>query len=233
MKVLIYEDNTEDLKSLIECIKKFFYEKELTYDLEICTESNQLYKHAIDHDLVFLDIEGNNENGIDIGINIRKINPDIKLIFISNFSKYLIDGYKANANRYFLKPIKQEWFNLELENVLNDYLQNNVSFTDHKIYPNKIYIKQILYVEFKNRKTYLHLFSGKVIETPYPLKYWIEKLEKYHFKQSYKSFLVNLRQISSISKIDVILLNDEKIPLSRIYKKDLERGFLECLKIMV
>lgn len=233
MKILIFEDNVSDLNNLLECIKNFFAIENIQYEIKICTDSEQIYKYSIDFDLVFLDIEGNTENGIDIGRNIRKINPDIKLIFITNYSKYLIDGYKANANRYFLKPINQDIFNIELKDVINDYLLNNVQFTDYKIYPKKIYVKNILYVEYRGRKTYLHLFSGEVLETPYSLKYWIDKLQSYYFAQSYKSFLINLRYISSLTDIDIILLNGEKVPLSRTYKKNLEKAFLESLKTMI
>lgn len=233
MKILIYEDNVIDLKNLLDCIKNFFTLESIQYEVKICNESDQIYKYCIDYDLVFLDIEGNTENGIDIGRNIRKFNPDIKLIFITNYSKYLIDGYKANANRYFLKPINQDIFNIELKDVISDYLLNNVHFIDYKIYPKKIYVKNILYVEFKGRKTYLHLFSGKILETPYSLKYWIEKLQSYYFAQSYKCFLINLRHISSLTDIDIILLNGEKVPLSRTYKKSLEKAFLESMKTLI
>ena len=230
MKVLIYEDNKEDLQRLIDCLTVFTNNKKIKCDVMVCNKATQLYEHANDYDLAFLDVEGLDGSGIDIGINVRKMNADIKIIFITNYSKYLIDGYKASANRFFLKPIEQDIFNIELENVVNDYLINNMGFTDLDIYPKKIYFKDILYVEFVDRKTSLHMINGEVIITPYTLKYWIERLSNYFFAQPYKPYLVNLRQIKQVTKTEVIMTNDEVISLSRMFKNDFEQKYYESLK---
>lgn len=233
MKILIYEDNETDLKQLLDCLQNFALKNHIKCNANICKKAEQIFKEAVDSDLVFLDVEGEDASGIDIGIKLREMNSDIKIIFITNYSKYLIDGYKASANRYFLKPIDPTFFEIELESVFNDYLMNSFGFIDEKISPLKIYIKDILYVEFTNRKTYLHLTSGKVLDTPYTLKYWSEKLSSYHFSQSYKSFLVNLRQVSGFSNNDIILNNNEKIPFSRLYKNDFEQAYYKCLRRMI
>lgn len=74
---------------------------------------------------------------------------------------------------------------------------------------------------FLNRATVLHFLNGVQIKTSYPLKYWIEKLTEYGFAQPYKCYVVNLKYISGISKDerDLFLSNNEKIPLSKFYKK--------------
>lgn len=230
MKVLIYEDNKEDLDVLIEFLRIFCKTKNVKIDVTICKSENAIYNHVYNVDLIFLDIEGIDANGIDIGVKIREQNPDVKIIFVSNYSKYLIDGYKALASRYFLKPLDREFFQIELENVINDYLLNNAGFTDLNISSSKIYYKDILYVEFKDRKTNLNLISGKILETNYSLKYWIKHFKKFNFAQPYKAYFVNLRHVSSITNQEVILSNNETIPLSRLYKKDFETRYIDSLK---
>lgn len=230
MKVLIFEDNKQDLNQLLDKLYTFFQLKQLKYSYTICENSDELYLLAPQSDIVFLDIEGKNENGIDIGIKIRNNNPDIKIIFTTNYSKYLIDGYKASANRYFIKPLDQNLFNLELEDVINDYLLNNITIYDPTIYPKKIYIKNILYIEFIDRKTTLFMDNGKQIITPYQLKYWIDKLIPHSFVQTYKSIIVNLGHISDISNHDVTLINSSIIPISRFYKKEVEKQYLNYFK---
>ena len=79
-------------------------------------------------------------------------------------------------------------------------------------------------------KVNLILKSGKIIETNYPLKHWIEQLVPFNFAQPYKSFLVNLNQVSNVTTQEIILVNNEVIPLSRLYKKDFENKFIESLK---
>lgn len=226
MKILIFEDNESELHNLIDCLHNFFnkYKFDLKYLISNTMDTEFVLNHIYDYDIFFLDIEVNHFNGIDIGVQIRKINRDATIIFVSNYFKYLIDGYKAQANRYFIKPIDQEVFNLEMNTIILDYIRNFDGFLDSKIYPKKIYYKEIYYVEHISRKSYLHLSNGNVIKTTYTLKYWKELFPSY-FIQTHKSFLVNLNYISGFKKKEIILENEENIPISRVFRKQLEDAY--------
>lgn len=230
MKIIVCEDNKKELDVLLCYLERFFTNKDLSYEVKICTKAEEIYKLIPKTDLIFLDIEGLDVSGIDIGIKIRKMNPELKIVFTTNYSKYLIDGYKASANYYFLKPIEWELFEMELNTVINDYLYNYTSFIDLNICPDKIYINHIMYVEYKNRKSYLKLINGKELLTPYSLKYWIETLNEYYFEQPHKSFFVNMNHVKDFTKKDVILNNDEVIPLSRLNVEKFERAYVANLK---
>lgn len=229
MKILIFEDNEKELGTLLNYIESFCLSKNIIYTVDIYTNSKDFIENIYTYDLIFLDIEVQNENGIDIGIKIREYNDDAKIIFVTNYSKYLIDGYKAHADRYFLKPLNQEEFNIELENVLEDYIQKYSGFFDKKILKTKIYFNEILYIEFKDRKTFLHFITGKVIETNYPLKYWENKLGDHYFAKPYRAYLVNLRHISGFTKQEVIMENEEYLPISRLFKNEFEERYLKSL----
>lgn len=229
MKILIYEDNQEDLKNLLKCIETFFSITEVPYATKICTDSTYILTNHFNFDLLFLDIEVFGESGIDLGYKIRKQNPDIRIVFVTNYSKYLTDGYKAQANRYFVKPIQQEEFNIELSNVISDYLDEYDGFYDESLSFKKIYFKNILYIEYINRKTKIHFISGEEIITGYSLKYWYEKMESKDFAQSYKSLIVNLKHISGFTKNEVILDNEEHLPISRLSRQEFEKKYVEAL----
>lgn len=231
MKILIYEDNDNDTYSIKNLIDNYFLNKPINYEIVECTSTSFLFENIDNWDLIFLDIEINKENGIEIGKEIRKKNSDARIIIISNYSKYLIDGYKIQADRYFLKPIKQDEFNIEFENVINRYLKEYEGIFDEKIQKKKIYFKDIVYVEFADRKTKIHLLNSKEIITPYPLKYWEEILKEEHFfAKPHKSFIINLQFISGFSKSDIILVTAEVIPLSRHYKQSFNESYLNCLQ---
>lgn len=229
MKILIFEDNETELNNLLQCISVFFKAKDIEYTIKLSNDEKDILDHTFEYDLIFLDVEVNNINGIELGIKIREINEDVKIIFVTNFTKYLIDGYKAHADRYFLKPIKQSEFNIELNSVLKNYIEKHSGFFDEKVSPYKIYYKDILYVEFYNRKSIIHFKSGKNSETNYPLKYWLSKLECHGFSQPYKSCIVNLSEISGFHKESVIMSNEDIIPISRYYKKTFENSYISSL----
>lgn len=229
MNILIFEDNSADLNDLLKCIEDFFSMIHLEYHVKVCSNSDYIYNHHLKYDLIFLDIQVDKENGIDIACKVRTENRNIAIIFITNYTKYLIEGYRAQANRYFVKPIHQEEFNIEMENVISVFLNEYDGFYDKKISIEKIYYKQVVFIEFFNRKTILHFSSGEQIPTKYSLKDWIKKLEEKSFAQPYKSLLINLTHISGFTKNEIILDTGEYLPISRGFREDFKLKYIKCL----
>ena len=229
MKILIYDDNENDIKHLINCIDIFFKERKISYHIDICRNNDDLFKIIKNYNLLFLDIKINKDNGIDLGLKLQNIQHDCKIIITTNYAKYAIDGYKINAERYFIKPIVQEEFNIEMNTVIKKYLKNSLGFYDENIGKTKLYIKDIIYIEFIDRKATIHKLNGEKITTNCTLKYWYDKLKQYGFAYPYKAFIVNLEYISSINKNEITLINGTTIPLSRYYKKEFENTYTNYL----
>lgn len=218
MNILIYDNSINDINQLKKCIDCFFTSINEPYTIQCCQSSNELFSTIHLYDLLFLDIELSNENGIDLGMQLKNKKFDCIIIITTHFMEYAIDGYKINAERYFIKPIDQSEFNLEMTSIIHKYHNNLLGFYDSKISKNKIHFKNILYFEFFNRKTIIHLINNKTIETAYPLKHWIQITKDTFFSQPHKSFLINLNYISALKKNDIIMFNDDLIPLSRHFK---------------
>ena len=229
INVLIYDDNQKDIEHLSKCLYKFFEKKELQYQINICEGREDLLQKIKQSDLLFLDMEINGESGIDLGLELQNMNHDCRIIITTNYSKYAIDGYKIHADRYFIKPINQAEFDLEMDAVIKRFIKHTIGFYDKNISDHKIYIKDILYIEFTNRKSIIHKLDGKNVVTTCTLKYWYDKLNEYGFAYPYKAFLVNLEYISAFNKNEIILVNGETIPLSRHYKKEFDQKYNDYL----
>lgn len=229
MEILIYDDNKNDIQNLKNCISILFNELHLSFNIKECKNKDEVLTLSKKADLLFLDIELKDENGIDIGYEVKKISSDCRIILTTKYAKYAIDGYKIQADRYFIKPISQQEFNIEMGTIIKQYYKKYLGFYDNKIRKNKIYYREIMYIEFFDRKTILHLVNGKNITTNYPLKYWFEQLKNHGFYQSHKSFIVNLEYISALKAHDVVLISEETIPLSRHFKDDFESIYEDYL----
>lgn len=229
VRILIYDDSSYDRKQLKILIDNLFSELNITYSIKECLNDEEFYNSISSSDLLFLDIELNKSNGIEIGKKIKETNSDCRIIITSRFNKYLIDGYKIHADRYFLKPINEIEFSMEMKNILKEYFKQNFSIRDEKICRVPISLKKILYIEAYDKYTVLHMSNDAKLKTPYRLKYWTDKLKDYDFCQSHKSYLVNLSNVSGIKKTDVVLFSNELVPLSRHYKADFENYFMKLL----
>ena len=118
MKILIFDDNRQDREHLTNCLNSFFENKDISYQITTCQNKDELL-HDINHyDFLFLDIELGQENGIDLDLQLQTIQHHCHIIITTNYSKYAIDGYKIQAERYFIKPIHQQEFDLEMNGVI-------------------------------------------------------------------------------------------------------------------
>lgn len=230
MNILIFENNDDDFNHLTSCIKNYFTKENINYHIHRCKNKEELLKTIQQYNLLFLDIELDEDNGIDLGMELKKSNHDCRIMITTNYAKYAIDGYKINADRYFIKPINQQEFNIEIDFVINKYNKDNIYFFDKNICNYKIYVKDIIYIEFINRKSVIHQINGKKIDTNCTLKYWYEKLNSLAFAYSYKAFLVNLEYVVALYKNDLKMINDDIVPLSRHYKKEFETKYLDFLQ---
>ena len=230
MKILIFDDNKNDIKHLTNCLKTFFKNKNISYQIKTCQNKEELLNDIDCYDFLFLDIELGQENGIDLGLELQKVKHHCRIIITTNYSKYAIDGYKIQAERYFIKPIHQQEFDLEMNTVIKNYIKDNNYFFNKKVCDSKIYIKDILYIEFIDRKSMIHKLNGEIIMTNCTLKYWYDQFGIYNFAYPYKAFLVNLKYVNALYKKDIRLTNGEMIPLSRHYKKEFETKYIDLLQ---
>lgn len=229
MKILIYEKNEKDAEEIKSYLEILLKQKNIENEISVCINSVVLLKKSNLFDLVFLNIDFDFEKGNDIGYELRKINEKIKIIVLSAHSKYLFDGYKIHPERYFLKPINQNVFIKEMENVINQCFQFNQEIDDKKISNSRIYLKDILYVDYFNRKTRLHCLHDVVLETPYNMKYWIDYFNCSNnstFIQIHRAFLINLENIKQLEKNEILLINEERLQLTRSFKVDFKEKYI-------
>lgn len=226
LKIAVFEDDESELKFLLDYSYDFFSYRNINYKIDCFNEFKEDYDFLFSYDIIFLDIEVGNKNGIDYGYQIRKKYPDLIIIIISKHPQYLVEGYRIDAKRYMLKPLSRKLFNIEMDSVLkSSSFKQQFGFYDKNIATFKIHYCEILYVESIGRKTFLHLINDKVIQTTYPLKKWLTLLDDKGFSQVYKSFIVNLSYIDEIKDNELCLSNDVYIPVSRYYKEKFKKDY--------
>lgn len=229
IKIAVCDDNFEDIKSTCRVIEKFFNSKMLEFSIDFFYNSNALIKDVDKYNLIFLDIELGQENGIEVAKSINKLNIDYKLFLVSNHPEYFKDGYRVKAERFFTKPINYEEFIMDMHDVIEDFILKKSFFFDPKISKKNIYINDVLFVEILARKTYLHTRKATYV-TPYTLSYWIDTFENYSFSQSHKAFLVNLQNLSNYNFHEVFIIDYKlSIPLSRFYKENFINDYMNFL----
>lgn len=134
LNVLIIDDDLKDSKDLEMLCIHYFNKRNIDYKISIELKLNENLDIFSNVDILFLDVEIGNNNGIEFSKRLRKVYPELMIIITSKYSQYLIDGYSIDAKRYFLKPIDENIFNEEMENVLGATFQNIWGFMILKLH---------------------------------------------------------------------------------------------------
>ena len=178
-------------------------------------------------DLLFLDIEMDQIDGIELAKHIKSIHPHILIIFVTGHPGFALEGYEVYPVDFLIKPINI----LRLEKSLNkvkEIKSLKPIKNDYKIGINSdssirmVNISDILYIEKKGRKISVVCKKNEVIYS----KESIKKLEilfaSFDFYSPHQSFLVPIKQIKAIypdkyTRSYIIELFDTKtnIPVSR------------------
>lgn len=226
LKCAICDDQIEDIRKIKLLMEEFFKIHNIDdYSIDCFSDGASLIPHILTYQLIILDIELNNMNGITLIRKHLTFTNNRNVILISNSNIYLKDGYSIRPINYLLKPIdKKEFFNtLNTFIKLNHY--NNLYITEKN---DKFKIKDIVYIEAKDKKTFIHLINREIISYK-PVKDWCFELENYSFIKCHQAFLVNLSYVSKIEHHTVILKDNTVIPLSRNNKNEFKEQYIQYL----
>lgn len=182
-------------------------------------------------DLLFLDIQMPELNGLEMS---KMISEDTRVVFTTAFDQYAVDGFRANALDYLLKPISyadfmeacnkaMQWFQLVQQNE-----QQSVAATAEEE-PRSIFVKSeykllqiqlddIRYIE--GLKDYVKIYTE---ESPHPIlslmnmKAIEQMLPTSRFIRVHRSFIVQKSKIREIER-NRIVFGDVYIPIGDSYK---------------
>lgn len=176
-------------------------------------------------ELLFLDIQMPRLNGIELSGLIK---DDIRVIFTTAFEQYALDGFKADALDYLLKPISypeflkaatkaRKWFSMYHSNKSEQTSQNSIFVkSDYRMV--QIDIPDITYIEGVKDYIRIHTSKGEPVMTLMSMKSMEERLNPDVFIRVHRSFIININKIDSIEK-SVAKIGRASIPISDSYKE--------------
>ncbi len=212
---------------------------------EILTAQNilsetQTFLHARDllvcddlqtFDLIFLDIDMPEVDGISLAKDIRDKKHKCKIIFITNHEEMVYETFKYEPFRFIRKYKIDE----ELEEAVVSILKNHFNSSEKIIFETKsgkikISVDDILYFEVQG-----HSVICVTLKNKYTLKEPLFKIKKQLNEETFllvhKSYLVNSLHMFSVEQTDIVLKNiDIRIPLSKHRRKDIKKQFISIME---
>lgn len=185
--------------------------------------------HQKSVDVIFLDIKMPKMLGTEFLKNLS--NPP-KVIFVTAYRDYAVDGYELDAVDYLVKPVSFERFFkaiTKLNRVIGketvtttttDYISNPEAFVYLKVDKDmkKIFVNDIVYIESWKDYVKLFLANNKNVLVKQSISAMENLLSEHKFLRVHRSYMVSLNKISGYNGVSV-QLDANEIPIGRLYKQ--------------
>jgi DNA-binding LytR/AlgR family response regulator len=221
LKCLIIDDEPPAIRLLEKYVAKVVF-LELVATTTNSLEALQLIENN-EIDLIFLDIQMPNLTGIQLS---KIVKGKVKIIFTTAYPQFALESYDLDAVDYLLKPFEFERFYQAVLKVKSNekvvVKNNNLDEflfikTGNKNSFEKVYVKDIFYVEGLKNYVAIHLKSKQII-TYNTLKHIQDSLQKNDFIKTHKSFIISVNHIEKTTT-DSVFINKNELPIGDTYRK--------------
>ncbi|AEA44554.1 LytR/AlgR family response regulator transcription factor [Fluviicola taffensis] len=223
MRYTVIDDNEMD-RMIIESFFKQHLDFELFGSFSDPIEAiHQLSNYP--PDVLFLDIEMPNLNGIDF---LRSLPKPPLCVFITSHPEFALDAFELFALDYILKPLTLDRFEAAVSRIKSfidirekalsyeHYLEDDTVIIQEGYNTHRILLSEILYLEAL--KDYTRIFTkNKSYITLGNISRILESFNTPQFKRVHRSFAINPRYINSIIENN-ILIGTNQIPIGKTYK---------------
>ena len=184
-------------------------------------------------DLYLLDIIMPGQDGISLGVELRKQDGQAAIIYLTTSPDYAVESYMARAFHYLLKPVEKDRLFSVLDEAMEQIVQRqNTAITlKTKDGWRQLAVHSILYGELSGRRVRYHLADGSALEgmslresfrsTVAPL------LEHKEFVLCAASFVVNLSFVERVDREGLQLKGGERLPLSRALREQVTDRWMD------
>ena len=215
-------DDNEDILNTIKGIVKEIHKDNVEVNYSYYTGPSALREdyNAYAFDAVFLDIQMPETNGMELADELRKNSRDVYISFLTNRDDLVFRSFEYQPFAFIRKEVVDE----ELPGVLRrllDRLHEDMVFCDPFVTDSgeKILAGRIQYIE--SYKHYLKVFHNNTMTQIRGRISDVEGLLKsYGFIRVHSGFLVNVKYIYSFSKTEIIMDNQQHIPIGRKWKEE-------------
>lgn len=178
-------------------------------------------------DIILLDVVMPLFNGIDTAGELRAMDKNVKIVFITSSPEYAVDSYTVKASNYLLKPLDPSKLYACLGELFAE-IKSSGRFISVKGSNalHRIQLDELAYIESQGKHICFMLTDGQCIQSTDPLYTYEDRLiTEGHFFKCHRSYIVNLRHINKYTIKEITMHSGQIIPISRNCHKSFEAAY--------
>lgn len=231
MEIAICDDEKLFIGVLSEKLSEAMNKNHIKYNITAFLNGSELISSLNDpsnrFDVVFLDVDMPGANGEDVAEYIISSKKSIPVIFVTNHDDFVFSSFKYRPFGF----LRKSHVDSELEEAvirLDNYLSKSgqcYTFTFQGKLISLPYNK-IKYIEAYGHEVIIHTTDAD-IRTTRSLSETEKALSSYGFIRVHKSFIVNTRFIFSVERNNIILTDNNSLPVSRTKNEEIKQAMIK------
>lgn len=229
--IAICDDETYMSDSIKAMVSSFFRKKNSEISLRTFSSGEELLNYSGQIDILFLDIQMKDIDGMETARKLRADKFQGFLIFITVLKEMVFQSFEVQAYDYLVKPVEEKQFEKTMERCFASMRSAaEDSLLVQKGHESRIIRKdEIVFCEIIDRKIYLNLVSGEVIDYYERIENLERKLE-HHFFRCHRSYLINLKHLKGYKNGIAYMDNHREVPVSRLRSREFSNVVLQYMK---
>lgn len=234
MRIAIIDDEEfylREVKYKIEQYQKVY--KDIPLEVDTFSKGKEFFTKFKEstYDLVYLDIELEDINGMNLARMIHNVRNTTMIIFMTCHTNYIHQSFVVNAFQYLMKPLKEPLFYTELRRAIKTYRFMRKSFVFSISRGNIIFnVNDIIYLETAYKSYKIHTTRGVYYGSLKTIRHQRRSLPEYNFVKIQRSFLVNMAHIKKVENVLLYMSDDNVLIVSKKRYKDFKRIFYQYLE---
>ena len=216
IRIAICDDEKHMSDHIRSFVSDFFRKKNREISLRMFSSGEELLSYNGQIDILFLDIQMKEMDGMETARKLRADQFRGFLVFITVLKEMVFQSFEVQAYDYLVKPVDKKQFEKTMERL---YASMQNASED----------SLIVFCEIIDRKIYLNLASGEVVD-------YYERIEKLEtkldnrFYRCHRSYLINLKHLKGYKNGTAYMDNGREVPVSRLRSKEFSGVVLQYMK---
>ena len=229
MRIAICDDEQQFLSDFC-CITDRLY-KSLDMLVESFSSGSELLRQFRLHpyDIVFLDIEMPEMDGITLAEELRTLSSEVSIVFLTGHIEYALKGYEVNALRYLTKPVDEGKIKAVIDHVLQKQANEKQLWLKTDEGDIRLRMNDILFIESQNQSVVVN-----TAEESYSVRGQIsdyeERLTPEGFFRIHRCYLASLSKIQRMADKEVVMDDGTALPVSRRIEPSLREAIFSFIR---
>ena len=232
MRIGICEDEAVFLEFEEKRIREFFAKQGEAVETETFADGTPLLEQVSQgkrYDLILLDLQMQQSDGMEVAAEIRKYDRTVPVIFVTGVENRAVEGYHVDALDYVIKSELDARLEVALNRFLTKRKESSIALDTAEGETVVLAFSDILWVESEKRGVKI-VTAEESYYTAQAIGKVTAQLPAEQFMEVYKSVFVQLRAIKRMGNDFVEMANGETLPLSRRKRKQVMSGVLDLVK---